>query len=228
MKRCLVLAAKGGKTQDKKSDKNPGKKKNPSPQGESVSANGKAEICPICGQLLEIDATKCNVCGTEFKSKGGGKEKEIISEGTPPKGQSPESKKKKIKKKKKKGEKGPDKKQAAKSQKTPDKKDSRNVEDEALAKWLSGEAGEGALQVWLGKSAPSTSTSTPAPSSPAQTAVASEGKDDALKAWLTGEAGGEALEEWLSEEPLREEVPSGAVEGKIAERKPLKRVFRTS
>jgi KaiC/GvpD/RAD55 family RecA-like ATPase len=214
MKRCLVLAAKGGKTQDNKSDNNPGKKKNPSPGGESVSANGKAEICPICGQLLDIDATKCKMCGTEFKLKGEGKEKEVISEGTPPKRQSKDSMTKQIKKKKKKGVKGPDKKQAAKSQKTPDKKDSRNVEDEALAKWLSGEAGEGALQVWLGKSAPST----PAPSSPAQAAAPGEGKDDALKAWLTGEAGGEALEEWLSEEPLREEVPSGAVEGKIAEK----------
>ncbi len=203
------MAAKGGKTQDKKSDKNPGKKKNPNPGGESVSANGKAEICPICGQLLDIDATKCKMCGTEFKLKGEGKKKEVIVEGKVDSGHSKDSKKKKIKKKK---EKRPEKRQATKSQKTPDKKESRNVEDEALAKWLSGEAGEGALQVWLGKSAPST----PAPSSPA--AVANEGKDDALKAWLTGEAGGEALEEWLSEEPKREEVPSGAVEGKIAEK----------
>src|SRR5213594_2904043 len=53
--------------------------------------------------------------------------------------------------------------------------------DPGLSKWLSGESGDGSLQVWLGGSPPS--------SSPA------DSNTEALKKWLTGEE--RAFDEWL-------------------------------
>jgi KaiC/GvpD/RAD55 family RecA-like ATPase len=96
------------------------------------------------------------------------------------------------------------------------KSTAEDMEDEALAKWLSGEAGESALRIWLGKSAPEAAA---APQASANT----EQKDFALKMWLTGEGGGEALDEWLTEGEMVEEIPSGEVEQRIAEKDGLLR-----
>jgi KaiC/GvpD/RAD55 family RecA-like ATPase len=184
------LATKGSKKPGKKTDGNPDVKNNAN--GKSSPAAGSSQVCPMCGELLGLDATKCQSCGHEIK-------------GTPVK----KKKKKKAKKTKVPVKKDDDKsKDGAKA----GPKKGENVEDEALAKWLSGEAGENALQVWLGKSAPVETKVTSQPSAD------SEAKDHALKMWLTGEAGGEALDEWLTDEQAQAAAPTGEVALELEEK----------
>jgi KaiC/GvpD/RAD55 family RecA-like ATPase/ribosomal protein L40E len=183
------LAAKGSKKPVKKVDGNPDVKNNSN--GKADLGNGSNQVCPMCGELLGLNATKCESCGHEIK-------------GTPPK---------KKKKKKAKKTKAPVKKE--KSKEEAGAKKPENVEDEALAKWLSGEAGENALQVWLGKSAP---VETKASN---QQSADSEAKDHALKMWLTGEAGGEALDEWLTDEQAQAAAPSGEVAQELEQKDKL-------
>ena len=178
------MAAKVGKKKVKKSIKTKMVEKNPNPEGDTTDAGGEAQACPMCGEMLGVGSSKCDSCGHEIKGE-------------------PEKEEEK---------KMPDKKGNPNPSNTVPKNSHGNKEDEALAKWLSGEAGESALQVWLGKSAASN------PMAASQPAPTSEAKDDALKSWLTGEAGGEALEEWLSEEPARKEVPKGEVGEELIER----------
>jgi KaiC/GvpD/RAD55 family RecA-like ATPase len=183
------LAGNESENPQKKAKSNPQANNNPKskPQG-----NGTGQACPICGNLLGVNATKCDSCGHEIK------------------GALPKKKKKKKTKKPlgppKKGGKGKEEDVEAKI------KSAAKAEDEALAKWLSGEAGESALQVWLGKSAPIETKTKSKPS------VDSEQKDNALKMWLTGEGGGEALDEWLSEEPAAKAVPEGEVAQELAQK----------
>jgi KaiC/GvpD/RAD55 family RecA-like ATPase len=180
--------AKVTKKPDEKASGNPNAKNNLNSKSDSPGASGQA--CPMCGELLGVNATKCESCGHEIK--GG-------------------AVKKKKKKKTAKKTKAPKNGEKAKSE--PAGK--QNVEDEALAKWLSGEAGENALQVWLGKSAP---VETKAAN---QSSANAEEKDHALKMWLTGEAGGEALDEWLSEEQKAAQALPGESVEEIAQKSEL-------
>ncbi len=158
----------------------------------------------MCGELLGLNSTICDSCGNdirgELKKNEVSVKDEIESEKEPQlEEETPEDKKM------------PNKNKSGNSSNAV-KKDPQNIEDEALARWLSGEAGEGALQVWLGKSALN------GPLAVNKSSMNTEAKDGALKSWLTGEAGGEALDEWLSEEPIAAEFPPGEVEERLIEK----------
>jgi KaiC/GvpD/RAD55 family RecA-like ATPase len=187
------LAGKDSKNPGKKEDGNPKAKNNPN--STASASKGPGQSCPICGTLLSVDATKCDNCGHDLK-------------GTPVK----KKKKKKKAKKPKPVEKKEEKEKADDKRVESKIKSAAKAEDDALAKWLSGEAGESALQVWLGKSAPMDSKASNKPS------VDSEQKDQALKMWLTGEGGGEALDEWLSDEPVPGAMPPAEVAQEMAEK----------
>lgn len=185
------MAIKKGKARVKKAGKSPKAKKNPSPDEKTLPSEGEAQICPMCGELLALDSTKCDACGNEISDDPA----------------------KKVKREKKVEEKKMPVKRRSLNPSVDVKKNSQSLEDEALARWLSGEAGEGALQVWLGK------TPGNGQMAPDQMAAPLGGvKDDALKSWLTGEGGGEALDEWLSEEPIAAEFPPGEVEERLVEK----------
>jgi KaiC/GvpD/RAD55 family RecA-like ATPase len=188
--------AKVTKKADKKAGGNPATNNNLNGKSDSPAAGSQA--CPMCGELLGVNATKCESCGHEIK---GGAVKKKKKKKTTKKAEAP------VKKDIEKTE------TDAKSK--SESKGPQNVEDEALAKWLSGEAGESALQVWLGKSAP---VDTKAANQPSANA---EEKDQALKMWLTGEAGGEALDEWLSEEQKAAQMLPGESAEKIAQKDEL-------
>jgi KaiC/GvpD/RAD55 family RecA-like ATPase len=190
-------------------------KENPGPEGDAVEARPETQVCPVCGELMDLDATKCEACGHDLKGEAPKKDEEKSKPKKTPKGKPKvEEKKEAPKGGKGKEEKPKDEKKEAPPAAMKPKKSPRDTEDQALAKWLSGEAGENALQVWLGK--------TPDAAAPAQTkatpAASSETKDYALKMWLTGEAGGDALDEWLTEEGAPPEMPAGELDEQLAQR----------
>lgn len=185
------MAIKKGKVRVKKGSKDPKAKKNPSPDEKTLPSEGEAQVCPMCGELLALGSTKCDACGNEIGGKEAKNAKKEIKD---------EAKKMPVKK-------------ATPNPSVDVKKNSQSLEDEALARWLSGEAGEGALQVWLGKGPEG------GQAVPNQMAAPVGGvKDDALRSWLTGEGGGEALDEWLSEEPIAAQYPPGEVEERLVEK----------
>ncbi|UCE72987.1 MAG: hypothetical protein JSV56_08080 [Methanomassiliicoccales archaeon] len=197
------MARKSDKQPKKKAGNVPDANKNPGLEGKTLLENGKAQVCPMCGELLGLDATKCDACGNNIKGAPVKKKKKMTKKAKTPV------------KEKGSGEKKSGKDQSGKPGAAAMPKDYQSTEDQALAKWLSGEAGESALQVWLGKSA---AYDTKAAN---QTSANSEAKDHALKMWLTGEAGGEALDEWLAEEQKPAAVPSGEIERELVEKDKL-------
>ncbi|UCG67930.1 MAG: hypothetical protein JSV09_08770 [Thermoplasmata archaeon] len=206
------MAEKEKKIKGKKSKTSQKAKKNPGQGGNALPIEGEAQVCPMCGGLLGVDATKCEVCGHEMGGEPAKKEekKKAEKDEKAVKAEAKEEKKEMAKKKVEKEQKMP-KKKASKSIRAG-KKNSSSLEDQALAKWLSGEAGESALQVWLGKSAVN------GPVASAAMPVSSGEKDKALKSWLTGDGGGEALQEWLSEEPITPAVPATEIEAQLVEK----------
>ena len=109
------MAIKKGKARSKKTGKNPKAKKNPGPEGKPLPANGEAQICPMCGELLGLDSTKCDACGSDIS---GGLVKKV------------EKKEKKEVKGEGKEEKMPDKNKSS-NPTTAINKDSSNIEDDA-------------------------------------------------------------------------------------------------
>jgi len=209
------LAVKRGK-RGKKAERAKAKD-NPGPEGEVAEAPTDTQVCPVCGELMDLDATKCEACGHDLKGETPKKEEPKKDEGSKPKEKPKDEVKKEDKKEPPKDKKEDDEKEKKKEAPPPpkSKKSPQDTEDQALAKWLSGEAGENALQIWLGKTP---DAAAPAAQAKAAPAASSETKDYALKMWLTGEAGGDALDEWLTEERAPPEMPAGELDEQLAQK----------